>query len=98
MFVSAAGISTSVATIAGSSGMTVPEAAGPGASVAAESGVGVSEVGGWVAGGSVGGMAMVSVASGGGAQLARMEFAAIRLPVTDAISFKASRRDNLPSV
>jgi hypothetical protein len=43
-------------------------------------------------------VALVAVSSGGGAQLARMEFAAIKLPVTDAINLSASRRDNRPSV
>jgi len=39
----------------------------------------------------------VSVDSDGGIHPANMELAAIKLPVTEVISFNASRRDNLPS-
>src|SRR5688572_5763842 len=101
MVVSAAGICTSFAITAGSSGMTVPYAVeDAGASVLTDSGEGEAS---WVArisavGELTGGGTLVVVSSGGGAQLARIEFAAIKLPVTDVISLSASRRDNRPSV
>jgi hypothetical protein len=85
--------------IAGSSGITVPYAAGGEAeSVAADSAVGEEELAS-VAGESVGDVTLVSVAAevGGGVQPANMELATTKLPVTDAINFNASRRDNLPS-
>jgi len=83
---------------AGSSGITVPYAgAGEDESVAADSALGESDAIGASIGESVGDVTLVSIDSGGGAQAANMEFAAIKLPVTDAINFKASRRDNLPS-
>ena len=83
---------------AGSSGMTVPySGAGEDGSVAADSAVGGSEARGASVGESVGDVTLVSIDSGRGAQAANIEFAAIKLPVTDTINFKASRRDNLPS-
>src|SRR5215213_6171047 len=98
-FVSAAGICTALAITAGSSGITVPYAtAGDAAFVGMDSAVGESDAMGCVVAVSVGGATFVSVDSRGGAQPARQELAAIRLPVTDAISFNASRRDSLPSV
>src|SRR5262245_2743126 len=103
MFASPAGIWTVPAVIAGSSGITVPYAAvaAEGESVGTDSAVGESDAVGKAVGvpvaasTSVG--APVAADSGGTAQDARIEFAAIRLPVTDAISFKASRRESRPS-
>src|SRR5688572_27189260 len=104
MFASEAGICTSLAMTAGSSGMTVPYSPGVVASVAADWAVcaSVGDAADWVVGSAVGGesvgvVSLVAVDSGGGVQLARMVLAASRLPVTEAINFNASRRDNLPS-
>ena len=80
--------------------MTVPYvAAGEPASVEMGSAVGEASRGsiGSAVEAFAGETELVPVASGGGAQLANMELAAIKLPVTDAISFNASRRESLPS-
>ena len=90
--------------MAGSSGMTVPCAVGEGGSgeaesVRADSGVGELEAGGELVGGtSVGEAPACSVDSGGGVHPANIELATIKLPVTEAINFKASRREILPSL
>ena len=52
---------------------------------------------GAVVGESIGAVAFVAVDSDGGVHPAKMELAAIKLPVTEAINLSASRRDNLPS-
>src|SRR5215216_3476314 len=97
--VSGAGIWISFAITAESSGITVPETAGGVDSVETDSAVGEGWIDsvGTVVGESVGEVELVAVDSGGEAHPAKMELAAIKLPVTEAISLSASRRDNLPS-
>ena len=86
---------------AGSSGMTVPYATGAdaaGASVEVDSAVGEPVSAGAIVGVSAGSVPAAAGSSVCGAQAARIELAAIKLPVTEAISFSASRLDILPSV
>jgi len=80
--------------------MTVPYAAvDEGASVETDSAVGDAWRAsvGWIVGEIAGEAALGCVDSDDGTHPAKMELAAIKLPVTEAISFKASWRDNLPS-
>jgi hypothetical protein len=81
--------------ISGSSGITVPFWKAE--LVAVDSAVGGAGVGCCRVGGSVAGKSVGSLVSDRGTHAARIEFARSKLPVTDAINFNASRRDNLPS-